>query len=284
MSLVASSPSSAFHMAKPECSRKKRRRRRRSKAMEDRKAEFVTRWRPETTFGYRSFEPGEKRLQVDVVSLELEQQRRGESPKNPDERLKSSRQRRQLYQHSSSPQTLRWVEELRRGREYKLGNCCWVSTDDLSRLTDMQYKKRSVQKNKLIIPNSSPPRPWTPRPASVSFLLVEEQQQKQQVQAKWKDILRRNYLQGDDPGVKTDLRGGDWGDGGGEGDAAAPQKNLTPLLYFFKLLFWHGSGLLFFQCHSYIANLQFCGKNTAFIEELLLLPRVRQLFRLKHKP
>ena len=107
MSLVASSPSSAFHMAKPECSRKKRRRRRRSKAMEDRKAEFVTRWRPETTFGYRSFEPGEKRLQVDVVSLELEQQRRGESPKNPDERLKSSRQRRELYQHSSSPQTLR---------------------------------------------------------------------------------------------------------------------------------------------------------------------------------
>jgi len=101
--------------------------------VEDRKAGFVTRWRPETTFGYRSFEPGEKGLQVDVVSLELEQQRRGESPKNPDERLKSSRQRRELYQHSSSPQTL------------------------------------------------SPPRPWTPRPASVSFLLVEEEQQKQQV-------------------------------------------------------------------------------------------------------
>jgi len=78
-------------MAKPECSRKKRRRRRRSRPVEDRKAGFVTRWRPETTFGYRSFEPGEKGLQVDVVSLELEQQRRGESPKNPDERLKSSR-------------------------------------------------------------------------------------------------------------------------------------------------------------------------------------------------
>jgi len=134
MSLVASSPSSAFHMAKPESLRKKRRRRRRSRAVEDRKAEFVTRWRPETTFGYRSFEPGEKRLQVEIVSLELDQQRTGKSSENPaEERLKSSRQRRQLYQHSNSPQTL------------------------------------------------SPPRPWTPRPASVSFLLVEEQQQKQQV-------------------------------------------------------------------------------------------------------
>jgi len=101
--------------------------------VEDRKAEFVTRWRPETTFGYRSFEPGEKRLQVDIVSLELDQQRTGESSKNPDERLKSSRNRRQLYQHSNSPQTL------------------------------------------------SPPRPWTPRPASMSFLLVEEEHQKQQV-------------------------------------------------------------------------------------------------------
>ena len=107
MSLVASSPSSAFHMAKPESSRKKRRRRRRSRVVEDRKAEFVTRWRPETTFGYRSFEPGEKRLQVDIVSLELDQQRTGESSKTPEERLKSSRQRRQLYQHSNSPQTLR---------------------------------------------------------------------------------------------------------------------------------------------------------------------------------
>merc|ERR1712130_1040658 len=131
MSLVASSPSSAFHMAKPESSRKKRRRRRRSRAVEDHKAEFVTRWRPETTFGYRSFEPGERRLQV--VSLDLEQQRTGEAWRNGEERTKSSRQRRLLYQHSNSPQTL------------------------------------------------SPPRPWTPRPASVSFLLVEEQQQKQQV-------------------------------------------------------------------------------------------------------
>jgi len=99
--------------------------------VEDRKAEFVTRWRPETTFGYRSFEPGERRLQV--VSLDLEQQRTGEAWRNGEERTKSSRQRRLLYQHSNSPQTL------------------------------------------------SPPRPWTPRPASVSFLLVEEQQQKQQV-------------------------------------------------------------------------------------------------------
>jgi len=100
--------------------------------VEDRKAEFVTRWRPETTFGYRSFEPGERRLQV--VSLDLDQQRReGEESRNRDERIKSSRQRRQLYQHSNSPQTL------------------------------------------------SPPRPWTPRPASVSFFLAEEQQQKQQV-------------------------------------------------------------------------------------------------------
>ena len=74
--------------------------------MEDRKAEFVTRWRPETTFGYRSFEPaGERRLQV--VSLDLEQQRTGEAWRNGEERIKSSRQRRQLYQHSNSPQTLR---------------------------------------------------------------------------------------------------------------------------------------------------------------------------------
>jgi len=100
--------------------------------VEDHKAEFVTRWRPETTFGYRSFEPGERRLQV--VNLDLDQQRTGgEASRNGEERKMSSRQRRQLYQHSNSPQTL------------------------------------------------SPPRPWTPRPASVSFLLVEEQQQKQQV-------------------------------------------------------------------------------------------------------
>merc|ERR1712130_204458 len=96
MSLVASSPSSAFHMAKPESSRKKRRRRRRSRAVEDQKAEFVTRWRPETTFGYRSFEPGERRLQV--VNLDLDQQRTsgGEASRNGEERKMSSRQRRQL--------------------------------------------------------------------------------------------------------------------------------------------------------------------------------------------
>ena len=74
--------------------------------MEDHKAEFVTRWRPETTFGYRSFEPGERRLQV--VNLDLDQQRTGgEASTNGEERKMSSRQRRQLYQHSNSPQTLR---------------------------------------------------------------------------------------------------------------------------------------------------------------------------------
>merc|ERR1712004_316110 len=136
MALVASSPSSAFHMtAKPDSSRKKKRRRRkRGKVVEDRRAEFVTRWRPETTFGYRSFEPGEGRVQV--VSLDLQPQRTGEDKGDEKkERIKSSKHKRQLYQHSNSPQTL------------------------------------------------SPPRPWTPRPASVSFLLVEEQQQRQQATA-----------------------------------------------------------------------------------------------------
>jgi len=136
MALVASSPSSAFHMTtKPDSTRKKKRRRKRSKVVEDRRApEFVTRWRPETTFGYRSFEPGLGEGRVQVVSLDLQPQRTGEDGGDEKkERIKSSKHKRQLYQHSNSPQTL------------------------------------------------SPPRPWTPRPASVSFLLVEEQQQRQQV-------------------------------------------------------------------------------------------------------
>ena len=75
--------------------------------MEDRKAEFVTRWRPETTFGYRSFEPAEQR-RLQVVNLNLDQPRTGgEASRNEEERRRSSRQRRQLYQHSNSPQTLR---------------------------------------------------------------------------------------------------------------------------------------------------------------------------------
>ena len=87
-------------------SRKKRRRRRRSRAVEERREEFVTRWRPETTFGYRSFDPGEGRLRI--VNLDLEHRRTEEA--NPEEeRRKSPEQRRQLYQHSSSPQTLRFT-------------------------------------------------------------------------------------------------------------------------------------------------------------------------------
>ena len=74
--------------------------------MEERREEFVTRWRPETTFGYRSFDPGEGRLRI--VNLDLEHRRTEEA--NPEEeRRKSPEQRRQLYQHSSSPQTLRFT-------------------------------------------------------------------------------------------------------------------------------------------------------------------------------
>ena len=109
MALVASSPSSAFHMtAKPDSSRKKKRRRKRGKVVEDRRAEFVTRWRPETTFGYRSFEPGLGEGRVQVVSLDLQPQRTGEDEGDEKkERIKSSKHKRQLYQHSNSPQTLR---------------------------------------------------------------------------------------------------------------------------------------------------------------------------------
>ena len=75
----------------------------------------------------------------------------------------------------------RWGEGVQwPGTEYKIGNCCWVPTNDLSRLSDMQYKNLTCHKQVDSI-KFSPPRPWTPRPASVSFLLVEEQQQKQQV-------------------------------------------------------------------------------------------------------
>ena len=85
MALVASSPSSAFHMtAKPDSSRKKKRRRKRGKVVEDRRAEFVTRWRPETTFGYRSFEPGLGEGRVQVVSLDLQPQRTGEDKGDED--------------------------------------------------------------------------------------------------------------------------------------------------------------------------------------------------------
>ena len=94
-------------------------------------------------------------------------------------------------------------------KEYTLENCCLVSTDDssysltcnintltryrrfdvisnpadetLSHPSDSNIKLLTHYKNIDVFVKSSPPTPWTPRPASVSFLLVEEEQQKQQV-------------------------------------------------------------------------------------------------------
>ena len=109
MALVASSPSSAFHMtAKPDSSRKKKRRRKRGKVVEDRRAEFVTRWRPETTFGYRSFEPGLGEGRVQVVSLDLQPQRTGEDKGD------------ELSTHSLSPGSDTQYKMLTRDKSIKL--------------------------------------------------------------------------------------------------------------------------------------------------------------------
>ena len=115
MSLASPLPSPHHHLGKPEMVRRRRRRmveeggtmnvrqqleaRRRRREEEVHRAEFVTRWRPDTTFGYKSFSsdrnhPGAPRRQPRLY------------------KRRSSRDivlyhDGQLYQHQSPPHSFR---------------------------------------------------------------------------------------------------------------------------------------------------------------------------------